>query len=53
MAVANGFETLMLRVETKKKFREAKKKLEAQMGIDLTHSQALEIMLNKILSDSI
>jgi len=53
MAVANGFETLMLRVETKNKFREAKKKLEGQMGITLTHSQALEIMCNKILSDSI
>lgn len=53
MAQANGFETLMLRTETKEKFRQAKKKLEEQLGIPLAHSQAMDIMCNKILSDSI
>jgi hypothetical protein len=53
MAQARGFETLMLRVETKKKFMEAKKKLEAEVGFELTHSQAMEMMCNKILLGSI
>jgi hypothetical protein len=53
MARADGFETLMIRIETKSKFREAKKKLEEQLGITLSHSQALDLMCNKILLGSI
>lgn len=53
MAQARGFETLMLKTETKNKFREAKKKLEQELGFLLTHSQAIEIMCNKILLGSI
>ena len=53
MAQARGFETLMLRTEAKKKFVEAKKKLEKEIGFELTHSQAIEMMCNKILLSSI
>ena len=52
MAIARGFETLMLKTEAKKKFVEAKKKLETQLGVSLTHSNAMEIMAEQILSDS-
>ena len=52
MAQAKGFETLMLRVETKKKFMEAKKVLEQEVGFNLTHSQAMEMMCNKLLPSS-
>lgn len=53
MARADGFETLMIKIETKNKFREAKKKLEKEIGFELTHSQAIEMMCNKILLGSI
>lgn len=53
MAIAKGFETLMLKSEAKKKFLDAKKKMEAQLGVILTHSNAMELMADQILSDSI
>ena len=53
MAIARGFETLMLKTEAKKKFIDAKKKMEAQLGVTMTHSNAMEIMCDQILSDSI
>jgi len=52
MAIARGFETLMLKTEAKKKFLEAKKKMESQLGVTMTHSNAMEIMCDQILSDS-
>jgi hypothetical protein len=52
MAIARGFETLMLKTEAKKKFLEAKKKMESQLGVTLTHSNAMEVMADQILSDS-
>jgi len=52
MAIARGFETLMLKTEAKKKFIEAKKKMESQLGVTMTHSNAMEIMCDQILSDS-
>lgn len=53
MAIARGFETLMLKTEAKKKFIDAKKKMESQLGVTMTHSNAMEIMCDQILSDSI
>jgi hypothetical protein len=53
MAKARGFETLMLKVEAKDKFRLAKAKIEKELGIELSHSNAIEIMSDQILSDSI
>ena len=53
MAKANGFETLMLKVETKEKFRLAKAKMEKDLGVTLTHSNAVDILADQILSDSI
>ncbi len=53
MAKANGFETLMLKVEAKEKFRKAKAKMEKDLGVTLTHSNAVEILADQILSDSI
>jgi hypothetical protein len=53
MAKANGFETLMLKVEAKEKFRQAKAKMEKDLGVTLTHSNAVEILADQILSDSI
>jgi len=53
MAKANGFETLMLKVEAKEKFRQAKTKMEKDLGVTLTHSNAVEILADQILSDSI
>lgn len=55
MAIANGFETLMLRSETKQRFYEVKKLVEKDMDMKLTHSQAMDFMLRyveKILSDN-
>jgi hypothetical protein len=52
MAIARGFETLMLKTEAKKKFLDAKKKMQLQLGVTLTHSNAMEIMADQILSDS-
>jgi hypothetical protein len=42
----------MLKTEAKKKFLDAKKKMEAQLGVTLTHSNAMEVMADQILSDS-
>jgi hypothetical protein len=53
MAIARGFETLMLKTEAKKKFIDAKKKMESQLGVTMTHSNAMEVMCDQILSDSI
>ena len=53
MAIANGFTTLMLKKEVKQKYRNAKVKMETQLGVRLTHSEAIEIMCDQILSDSI
>ena len=53
MAKATGFETLMLKVEAKEKFRKAKAKMEQDLGVELTHSNAIEILADQILSDSI
>jgi len=53
MAIARGFETLMLKTDAKKKFLDAKKKMESQIGVTLTHSNAMEVMCDQILSDSI
>ena len=53
MAKANGFETLLLREEVKAKFMKAKTKMEDQLGLRLTHSQAIEFLVDQILSDSI
>jgi hypothetical protein len=52
MAIARGFETLMLKTEAKKKFIEAKAKMEKQLGVTLTHSNAMEIMSDQILLGS-
>ena len=53
MAIANGFTTLMLKKEVKEKYKQAKKKMETQLGVTMTHSNAMEIMCDQILSDSI
>jgi len=53
MAKATGFETLMLKKETKEKFYLAKAKMEKDLGVRLTHSNAVEILADQILSDSI
>ena len=53
MAQARGFETLMLKTEAKRKFVETKKLLEQEIGFELTHSQAMEMLCNKILLGSI
>ena len=52
MAMARGFETLMLKTEAKKKFLEAKAQMEKQLGVTLTHSNAMEIMADQILLGS-
>ena len=44
----------MLKVEAKEKFRQAKAKMEKDLGgVTLTHSNAVEILADQILSDSI
>ena len=53
MAIANGFTTLMLKKEVKEKYVKAKAKMEKDLGVRLTHSNAVEIMCDQILSDSI
>ena len=53
MAIANGFETLMINTSTKNKFREMKAKLEKDLGVRFTHSQALDVVFDAVLSDSI
>jgi hypothetical protein len=49
MAIANGFETLMINTSTKTKFKEMKEDL----GVKFTHSQALDVVFDAVLSDSI
>ena len=53
MAIANGFETLLLQKDVKAKYKQAKAKMEEQIGMRLTHSQAIEFLVDQILSDSI
>ena len=53
MAMANGFTTLMLKKEVKEKYKQAKAKMEKDLGVTLTHSNAIEVMCDQILSDSI
>jgi hypothetical protein len=53
MAIANGFETLLLKKDVKDKYKQAKSKMEEQLGVTLTHSQAIEFLVDQILSDSI
>jgi hypothetical protein len=53
MAIANGFETLMINTSTKNKFREMKAKMEKDLGVKFTHSQALDVVFDAVLSDSI
>lgn len=52
MAMAKGFTTLMLKKEVKDKYKQAKAKMEKQLGVDMTHSNAIDIMCDQILSDS-
>lgn len=55
MAIANGYTALLLRKEVKELYRQTKKAVEKDVGVTMTHSQALEYMcnvINKILSDS-
>jgi hypothetical protein len=52
MAMANGFTTLMLKKEVKEKYKQAKAKMEKDLGVTLTHSNAIEVMCDQILSDS-
>jgi len=52
MAIANGFTTLMLKKEVKEKYIKAKAKMEKDLGVTMTHSNAVEIMCDQILSDS-
>ena len=53
MAIAKGFTTLMLKKEVKEKYKKAKAKMEKDLGVTLTHSNAIEVMCDQILSDSI
>jgi hypothetical protein len=53
MAIANGFETLMINTSTKNKFKEMKAKMEKDLGVKFTHSQALDVVFDAVLSDSI
>lgn len=48
-----GFETLMIKVEAKEKFKQVKTAMEKEIGLSLTNSEAMTLMCNKILSDSI
>ena len=52
MAMAKGFTTLMLKKEVKDKYKQAKAKMEKQLGVDMTHSNAIDIMCDQILSDN-
>jgi hypothetical protein len=53
MAQPRDFATLMVKIDARKKFIEAKKKMESQLGVTLTNSNALDVMCDQILSDSI
>jgi len=53
MAQPRDFATLMVKVDVRKKFIDTKKKMETQLGVTLTNSNALDIICDQILSDSI
>lgn len=53
MAIANGFATLMINTATKDKFKLMKEKMEKDLGVRFTHSQALDVVFDAVLSDSI
>lgn len=48
-----GFETLMVKVEAKEKFKQVKTAMEKEIGLSLTNSEAMTLMCKRILSDSI
>jgi hypothetical protein len=55
MAIAKGYTSLLLRKEVKQMFVDTKKAVEKDVGVPMTHSQAVEYVckvINKILSDS-
>jgi hypothetical protein len=55
MAMADGYTGLLLRKEVKELYIATKKAVEKDVGVPMTHSQAVEYMcnvINKILSDS-
>jgi hypothetical protein len=52
MAIAKGFTTLMLKKEVKEKYKQAKAKMEKDLGVTLTHSNAIEIMADHLLLSS-
>jgi hypothetical protein len=55
MAIANGYTALLLRKEVKELYIATKKAVEKDVGVEMTHSQAVEYIcnvINKILSDS-
>jgi hypothetical protein len=43
----------MINTSTKNKFREMKAKMEKDLGVKFTHSQALDVVFDAVLSDSI
>jgi len=53
MAQPRDFATLMVKADVRKKFIDTKKKMETQLGVTLTNSNALDIICDQILSDSI
>ena len=53
MAQPRDFATLMVKKDVRKKFIDSKKKMETQLGVTLTNSNALDIICDQILSDSI
>ena len=53
MAIAKGFTALLIKKEVKEKYMQAKKKMEKDLGVTLTHSNAVDIICDQILSDSI
>lgn len=55
MAIAKGYTSLLLRKEVKQMLVDTKKAVEKDVGVPMTHSQAVEYIckvINKILSDS-
>lgn len=52
MATPRDFTTLMVKTDIRQKFVATKKKMESQLGISMTNSNALEIMCDQVLSDS-
>jgi hypothetical protein len=53
MAIAKGFTALLIKKEVKEKYMQTKKKMEKELGVTLTHSNAVDIICDLILSDSI